>query len=101
MTRDDIIRMAREAGFDTSSKEVYVWLGQERVLKELVTFAALVAAAEREACARACEELMKWYEAAHAVEAEAGVGLYDDGFRIGEATGAEACAEAIRRWGEK
>ena len=58
MTREDIIRMAREAGFDTSSKEVYVWLGQERVLKELVTFAALVAAAEREACAKVCEILI-------------------------------------------
>ena len=43
MTREDIIAWAREAG-DTLNKE---WL--ER-------FAALVAAAEREACAKVCEE---------------------------------------------
>lgn len=35
MTRDEIIKMAREAGFYTSSNEVYVWAGQDRVLSEL------------------------------------------------------------------
>lgn len=52
MNRDEIIKMAREAGFDTSSNEVYVWAGQDRVLSELAKFASLVAAAEREACAK-------------------------------------------------
>lgn len=42
MTRDDIIRMVREAGFATSWTEA---AGQA-----LEHFAALVAAAEREAC---------------------------------------------------
>jgi len=51
MTRDEIIKMAREAGFDTSSNQVYVWAGQERVLSELTNFATLVAAAECEKCA--------------------------------------------------
>ena len=45
MTRDDVIRMAREAGlpyeYDT---------GRILDLKQLERFAALVAAAEREAC---------------------------------------------------
>ena len=51
MTRDDIIRMAREAGlpyeYDT---------GRILYLKQLERFAALVAAAEREACAKVCDE---------------------------------------------
>jgi hypothetical protein len=45
MTRDDIIRMARKAGYTGLNDP---WLH---------TFAAFVAAAEREACATACEEL--------------------------------------------
>ncbi len=48
MTRDDIIRMVREAGFDD-----YLC----RDLSSLERFAALVAAAEREACAKVCETL--------------------------------------------
>lgn len=47
MTRDDIIRMAREAGHHVP----YAF-----TLQEIERFAALVAAAEREACARVCEE---------------------------------------------
>ena len=50
MTRDDIIRMAREAGlpyeYDT---------GRILYLKQLERFADLVAAAEREACASMAE----------------------------------------------
>jgi hypothetical protein len=48
MNRDDIIRMAREAGFSE-------WAVQTP--KDLERFAALVAAAEREACAEVCEEI--------------------------------------------
>jgi hypothetical protein len=46
MTRDDIIRMAKEAGWDS---------GLVMLVGNLEVFAALVAAAEREACAKACE----------------------------------------------
>ena len=46
MTKDDIIRMAREAG-------LFV---HKEVQPELERFAKLVAAAEREACAKVCEE---------------------------------------------
>ena len=49
MTRDDIIRMAREAGVSNANA---VWLGYA---EELERFAHLVAAAEREACAEVCE----------------------------------------------
>lgn len=49
MTRDDILRMAREAGFVLSSNATSEAMGRfER-------FAALVAAAEREACAQVCD----------------------------------------------
>ncbi len=48
MTREDIIRMAREAGFrDTTTPVVALGVSWEQVQR----FAALVAAAEREACA--------------------------------------------------
>jgi hypothetical protein len=55
MTRDDIIKMAREAGamFDHMT-----WV--ERDLAPVFErFAELVTAKEREACAKLCEEL-KW-----------------------------------------
>ena len=46
MTRDEITRTAREAGF----------VGMDSDHGALRRFAALVAAAEREACAKACEQ---------------------------------------------
>ena len=48
MTRDEVIRMAREAGIPVA------WVSERGVLTwgELERFAALVAAAEREACAQ-------------------------------------------------
>jgi len=52
MNRDDIIRMARDSGMELyglgKDREKFVYYLQE--------FAALVAAAEREACAKVCEE---------------------------------------------
>jgi hypothetical protein len=53
MTRDDIIRMAREAGLPAF---LYPELIAETDWKLIERFAALVAAAEREACAKVCEE---------------------------------------------
>jgi len=52
MNRDDIIRMAREAGWTEYS------LLHAVELQRLETFAALVAAAEREACAKVCDGWM-------------------------------------------
>jgi len=46
MTRDEIIEMAKKAGF--------VWLGEYH--STLEDFAKLVAEHEREACAKVCEE---------------------------------------------
>jgi hypothetical protein len=52
MTRDDILRMAREACETTSWKP---GLGNEHVVEFMARFAALVTAAEREACAALLE----------------------------------------------
>ncbi len=53
MTRDDIIRMARESGFEVDSDDV--WITDGFWVEELERFAKLVAAAEREACADIAE----------------------------------------------
>ena len=53
MDREEIIRMAREAGFEVY--ETDVWITDGWWTEELERFAALVAAAEREACAKACD----------------------------------------------
>jgi hypothetical protein len=55
MNRDDIIRMAHEAGFSDIVKKG-VWITDGFWDEELERFAELVAAAEREACARVCED---------------------------------------------
>ena len=79
MNKEDIIRMAREAGmeqdgdnfFSPSHEEIDVHI------TDLERFAALVAAAEREACAALCEQ------------------MDHDGVMI-----AADCAEAIRARGQ-
>ena len=48
MNREDIIRMAIEAGWDAHHSEFDL---------RIERFAALVASAEREACAKACEDV--------------------------------------------
>ena len=67
MNREDIIRMAREAGMTVCRDE---WVFGEM----LERFAALVAAAEREACAAICDTTPPYpfrpsIEAAHAIRA--------------------------------
>ena len=61
MTKDDIIRMAREAGLFT----------HKEVQSELIAFAALVAEREREACAVICEAQGEygWQQYADAIRA--------------------------------
>lgn len=53
MIRDDIIRMAREAQLP-----YYFRTGEITNVEQLERFAALVAAAEREECAKVCDELV-------------------------------------------
>ena len=60
MDREDIIRMAREAGFEVY--ETDVWITDGWWTEELERFAALVAAAERD---RMCEQFGIPKELAH------------------------------------
>ena len=65
MTRDDIIRMMREA---CDADKVDAWHNDFWTItqEELERFAALVAQAEREACERVCQE--KWLYTASGFE---------------------------------
>lgn len=51
MTREEIIRMAQQAGWEMP----LTWDESDGFLQRLERFAALVAAAEREACAMVCD----------------------------------------------
>jgi hypothetical protein len=62
MTRDDIIRMAREAGVYAAHTELTLMAGLER-------FAALVAAQEREACAKVVEHYRSDWDMADTIRA--------------------------------
>ena len=66
MTKEDIIRMAREAGLRSAvllhiygNKEAALCDSEIEELRQIKVFANLVAAAEREACARMCNEADK------------------------------------------
>jgi hypothetical protein len=90
VTREDIIRMAREAGAtNVDAADPQCWVGAIAFdVEELSRFAALVAAAEREACAKVCEEYRdEWLK---------GRGRYEF---MGE--GADYLADFIRARGEK
>ena len=68
MNREDIIRMAREAGLvdwlpNRNFSDGIWWIDAHEVGSELEAFAALVASAEREACALLCYEQRKHWDA--------------------------------------
>ncbi len=80
VNQEDIIRMAREAGLAYGS--------DEKPLGSVTRFAALVAAHEREACAKVCEEVESraeelWDKFAYPEDQ-------------GMASGARQCTTAIR-----
>jgi hypothetical protein len=62
MTRDEIISMARKAGIAKHGPKWTCWEGQ------LELFAALVVAAQREACAKVCEEAGLFHEVSHGAD---------------------------------
>jgi hypothetical protein len=73
--KEDIIKWAREAGFTFCEKSYKyqpncLFYGGYAVDEQLKRFAALVAAAEREACAKVCDELQDYptVEARHCAE---------------------------------
>jgi hypothetical protein len=60
MNRQEIIRMAKEAGLDLDGDNIFSPKSDPQVdvhIADLEAFAALVASAEREACAELCEML--------------------------------------------
>jgi hypothetical protein len=61
MTQDEIIEMARKAGFLTNELKSYVispYTSEDQNLyQELKAFAKLLAEKEREACAKLCETI--------------------------------------------
>ena len=95
MTKEDIIRMAREAGFDFSGAE----LSWESVIctEELERFAALVIANHPPQSSIAWQE---GYEAGKQTEREACAKVCD-GYSDGRhANMADLCAESIRARGQ-
>jgi hypothetical protein len=55
MTREDIIKAMGESGVGT----MLLGVQHDKAVERLTRFAALVAAAEREACAKVCDEVDK------------------------------------------
>ena len=96
MNQNEIMEMAREA----SSMARLPWNGEWifRSKKELMAFAALVAAKEREACAQVCDAERQDFGGV-----AAGPMTTDAGKRVHEAmaAGAATCAAAIRTRGQK
>ena len=64
MTREDIIRMAREAWLSDKEAQLITEFDEAYIsctyLQDLEKFAALVASAEREACAKVCEDSVEY-----------------------------------------
>ena len=92
MNRDDIIRWAQEAGLETHPRKGEVRIGSAIITgcdstEQVMRFANLVAAAEREACKKACIELKQ-------IGAEAMFGPYWDRACVD-------CANAIDARGDK
>ena len=90
MTRDDIIRMARKANLHERTKVAGGYIVNIPNLENLERFAALVAAAEREACAKVCDD--EQFELTQDVSGKNGLQHFDAGCR--------SCAEMIRARGE-
>ena len=89
MTRDDVLRMAMEAGLYSGNPRTP---GTGAIIQRRIErFAALVAAHEREECAKVCDE----------VEARAWAQwkLFADPVAQGRSIGADKCADAIRARG--
>ena len=82
MTREEVIKLAKQSG-------LFVELVLERDLDWLERFAALVASAEREACAALCFQMWeKWMDA-------------DPSERDNLSRDADDCAAAIRARGQE
>jgi hypothetical protein len=96
MNREDILQMGRQAG-------AFIELAQEKDLLWLERFAALVASAEREACAEIADRLPRIYretEEAHYRLSPEPFKPSNFGFDFAELKQAEAITHAIRARGQ-
>ena len=93
MNREDIIRMAREVGLPPCAYDDY---GNQ--IGNLESFAALVAAAEREACAKVCDQAVKENEETNA-EFSA-TEIFEKAVVAGAIHQAQRIASAIRARGQ-
>ena len=92
MEREDIIRMAREAGMGgglIDERDVY-----NSIIIQLERFAQLVAEVEREACAKVCDDLADDYLKHYDPNDPAAGGAY-------ESVICEECADVIRARGQQ
>ena len=93
MTRDEIIKWAKDCLLLDFRDNPATDTAVAQFVGTLEDFAALVAAAEREACAKVCEKISDEYD-----ENE---GRKYAELRTDAATGGRDCASAIRARGEK
>ena len=84
MTQDEIIEMAKQAGIEAESDTLCRFGGW---VEPFVAFANLVAAKEREACAKVCDELP-----APNIYSDSDTGMWD--------ITSLACGDAIRARGQ-
>ena len=100
MNRDDIIRMARESGMLIPSFRIGGGLALGTcTVPDFERFAALVAQAEREACAAICDELESFWSAEKDVALLNGAAALSNALS-GEPRAARAIAKAIRARGD-
>lgn len=90
LTREEIIRMARDAGFSAIGTNSAL---NSYVEEKIACFAAMVAAAEREACAKVCDSIEDRYQKTE-------YHRWPE-MRTDAQQGAGECAAAIRARGEK
>ena len=93
MNRDDIIRMAEEASGGRQPDGWGVMLDHE----QLERFAALVAAAEREACAKVCDDIARLYSTD--IFPENGTSIDCNSAKMGRVV-TKNCAQSIRARGQ-
>ena len=98
MNRDDIVRWARKAGFEADESVRDVWATDGYWAEELERFAALVAAAERDANLQLIDIIV---EAEREACAMVCANMRFDNIEKDWSVGAAFCAEAIRARGEK
>lgn len=96
MNREDIIRMARECGVKSLNPMGFFMTEQRAAFFE--RFAALVAAAEREECAKVCDAIMldHWNLYKGRAPYKGNEPGRADPHEQGASSGADECADAIR-----